>query len=167
MKMKRTNITDAAPLVLFAFFTVLAASVMLMGAGLYRSQTDSNRSAWEKRTASQYLSMRIRQSDTIGAFFVGDFDAKEPCGSGDTFFTLEMHDGVLYSTRIYVWDGNLCELFAPHETDFKREDGEVLTALSELKFIHEGDRLEARLGFADGTDQELIFTLRSSGEDLP
>ncbi|MBE6560127.1 MAG: DUF4860 domain-containing protein [Ruminococcaceae bacterium] len=167
MKTKRTNITAAAPLVLLAFFAVLAATVLLTGATLYRSRTESGQIAWEKRTASRYLSMRIRQSDTAGAFFVGDFDTKAPGGSGDTFFALEMHDGVLYSTRIYVWEGKLCELFAPHDADFDRGDGEVLTALSDLHFTLAGDRLGARLRFADGTEQELFFTMRSSGEALP
>ena len=167
MKTKRTDITAAAPLVLFALFAVLAASVLLTGASLYRSRTEADRIAWDRRTASQYLSMRIRQSDTAGAFFVGDFDTKTPGGSGDTFFALEMHDGVLYSTRIYVWEGNLCELFAPHSADFERGCGEVLTALPDLHFTLAGECLGAQLRFADGTEEELFLTMRSSGEALP
>lgn len=167
MMTKRTNITAAAPLVLFAVFAVLAATVLLTGATLYRTQTESERIGWEKRTVSQYLSMRIRQSDAAGVSFVGDFESKKAGESGDTFFALEMHDGVLYSTRIYVWDGNLCELFAPHGADFDREDGEVLTALSDLHLTLEGDCLRAQLCFADGTKQELFLTLRSLREALP
>lgn len=164
---KRTNITAAAPLVLFALFAVLAASVLLTGAALYRSRTEESRLAREKRIASMYLTVRVRESDAAGAFYIGDFDAKAPAAEGDTFFTAEMHDGVLYSTRIYVWEGNLCELFAPHEADFDREDGEVLTPLADLHFTETDGGLRAQLRFADGTERQLFLTTRTAGEALP
>ena len=126
MKTKHTSISSVAPILLFAFFAVLASTVLLTGAGIYRSRIESDRAAWEKRTASQYLSMRIRQSEEANTFFVGDFEERIPSESGNTFFSLEFYEGILYSTRIYVWNGNLCELFAPHEADFDKSSGRSL-----------------------------------------
>ncbi len=164
---KHLDISIAAPLVLFAVFVILASAVLLAGAGLYKGNVEADRTAWEERTAADYIAMRVRQSDAAGRCFVGDFDEKAPRGSGDTFFYLEEYEGVLYSTRIYAHGGWLYELFAPHEAEFSREDGQRLTPLDTLSFTLESGRLTAVFTHTGGHEDMRILTLRSFSEVLP
>jgi hypothetical protein len=86
MKTKRFDISFIAPLFLFAFFSICVMSVLIMGADLYRKQTQRDLVGYNHRTVSQYISTRIHQSDKHDSFFVSDFNTQTPQSKGNAFF---------------------------------------------------------------------------------
>ena len=165
MKLKKTNISVVAPLLLLAFFAVSVVLVLLTGATLYRNQVEKNSIAYDRRTVSQYISMRVRQSDLKDAYFIGDFYGTEEQATGNTFFALEEHKGILYSTRIYCHDGYLYELFSIHGAEFQPQDGEALFAIQDLQYTRDGNSLLVDITYADNTNQTLVLLLRSGREE--
>jgi hypothetical protein len=164
MKKKKFDLSTIAPLLLLALFAVSIATVLLMGAKLYRAQVENDRASYGERTAAQYISMRFKQSDKYGTIYVGDFDTQSPSESGNTFFVLEEHKGILYSTRIYAYDGHLYELFGIHDASYDRADGEPLFALADLKFSLKDGVLVADIVYADDSECSLVFSQRSGTE---
>lgn len=164
MKKKKIDLSTIAPLLLLAFFAVSIAMVLLMGARMYKAQVEDSRASYEKRTAAQYISMRFKQSDENSSFFVGDFETRTPAEKGNTFFVLEEHKGVLYSTRIYAYNGHLYELFAAHDMSYDPQDGEPLFEIRDLYFSLQNGVLTADIHYADGSENTLVFCQRSGTE---
>ncbi len=164
MKKKKIDLSTIAPLLLLAFFAFSIAMVLFMGAGLYKAQVEDGRASYVQRTAAQYISMRFKQSDKNSSFYVGDFETRTPAENGNTFFVLEEHKGVLYSTRIYAYNGYLCELFAAHDVSYDPQDGEPLFAIRDLRFSLQNGVLTADIDYADGSENTLVFSQRSGTE---
>ena len=82
-----------APLLLFAVFASCVALILLFGADIYRNLSQRDQDNYQRRTAVQYVTTRIRQSDAEGMVFIGDFYEATPNTSGDTLFLCEELDG--------------------------------------------------------------------------
>lgn len=151
-------------LVLFGVFAACVLMVLLTGADAYRRLTERDRAAFDDRTAAQYLATRVRQADTAGGVYTGDFDG-EAGEEGDTLFLTEEIDGEVYLTRIYCCGGYVRELFSARDTELSPEDGEKVLEAASLSFARAGeDVLEARITNADGTQTRVVLTLRSGRE---
>ena len=64
-------------LLLFGVFAVCILSVLLTGADAYRRLSQRDQSGYEHRTASQYLTTRVRQADRLGGVRVDTFDGQD------------------------------------------------------------------------------------------
>ncbi len=163
---KKTDISTLAPLLLFTVFSFCVVAVIMMGVQIYRTHTSRDRSSFDHRTAEQYITTRIRQSDTQGACFIGDFNSTEGDASGDTFFFCETFGEDTYYTRIYCHNGYLYELFTPASCDFSKEDGEKILEMKSLTFHESNGGISANLVFSDGTERTLYINLRC-GTEVP
>lgn len=161
VKIKKADASSVAPLFLFALFAISAVFVLLCGAKIYKSMLTRDEISHERRTVSQYIATRLRQSDKNGAFYIGNFDSLEPAENGDTLFYVEQFDGEEYLTRIYYCDGYLCELFSTADGGFSKGDGEKVIPVSSLSFKNENGLIVAEIGFADGSRGTLDIAPRS------
>ncbi|MBQ3065833.1 MAG: DUF4860 domain-containing protein [Clostridia bacterium] len=161
---KKTGISTLAPLLLFTVFSFCVVAVIMMGAQIYRTHTSRDRNSFDHRTAEQYITTRIRQSDTQGACFIGDFNSTEGDTEGDTFFFCETFGDDTYYTRIYCYNGYLYELFTPASGDFSREDGEKILEMKSLAFRRIDEGISVDLIFSDGTASKLYVGLRCETE---
>lgn len=153
-----------APLLLFALFACCVVLVLLFGADIYRGLAQRDRENYQQRTAVQYLTTRVRQSDCADMVFIGDFDKAVPDASGDTVFIREVLGDRTYYTRIYCHDGYLCELFGEATQAFTRKDGERILEAGQLRILREGSMLRFEMVFADA--QAVTFTVtRRTGKD--
>lgn len=158
-QMKRSGPWSAlAVLVLFGVFAGCVLGVLLTGADAYQRLTDRGQTSFDERTAAQYLTTRVRQADTAGSVFVGEFADQDGI---DTLFLEEQIDGERYSTRVYCWDGYLCELFGAADGAFSPEDGEKVLKLRDLALSLSDGVLQAELTGPDGQTQRLLLHLRS------
>lgn len=158
-QMKRSGPWSAlAVLMLFGVFAGCVLGVLLTGADAYQRLTDRGQETFDERTAAQYLTTRVRQADAAGGVFVDPFSQ-----SSDevTLFLEENIDGERYLTRVYCWEGYLCELFGGAEEDFAPEDGEKVLALQDLSLSLADGMLEAELTASDGQVQRVLIHLRS------
>ena len=164
MKTKRFDISFIAPLFLFAFFSICVMSVLIMGADLYRKQTQRDLVGYNHRTVSQYISTRIHQSDKHNSFFVSDFNTQTPQSKGNAFFFTEIINGSEYYTCIYSHDGYLYELFAAKEDSLDITAGERILEVQSVEFIDNGKNITVNVTHLDDSVQTIVINLRCSGE---
>ncbi len=163
-KIKKADASSLAPLFLFALFAISSVFVLLCGARIYKSMVARDGESYERRTVSQYVATRLRQSDRDGAYYIGDFGSLAPAAEGDTLFYLEEIDGEEYLTRIYCHEGYLCELFSTADGGFTKGDGEKVIPVSSLSFRNENGLIVADIVFSDGSKGSLDVAPRSGRE---
>lgn len=160
MEKKDSNITGLLALVVFTLFALCILGVLLTGAKGYRALVRRGGEVYAYRTAAQYLSARVHQSDREAGIQVEDF------GGQSTLVLRQEIDGETYLTRIYCYEGFLRELFAAETGSFSPEDGEKLLELESLLFEKKENLLSARVLTADGKGIALCWNLRA-GEVQP
>ena len=145
-------------LLIFGAFALCALLVLLTGADIYKKITEREEKSFDARTAPQYISTRFRQGDNTGAIAVNDF------GGVDALEITQQINGKDYITRVYCFDGYLCELFANSDGDFSPEDGEQLLPLKALEMEMEESCFTADITYLDGKTSRLILHQRSFEE---
>lgn len=154
MEKKESKITGLLALVVFAVFALCVLGVLLTGAKTYQGVVDRGEQAYALRTAAQYLSTRVRQSDSADSIALEDF-------GGTTALVLRQKiDGETYATRIYCHGGYLRELFTAETGSFSPEDGETLLEMEDLQFSWEENGLSARFVIPEEAPADLFFYLR-------
>ena len=158
---KKRKIDALAVFLLFGLFAVCILSVLLTGADAYRRLAQRDQLSYDRRTAGQYLSTRVRQADRLGQVSVIDF------GGTDALVFTEEIEGEDYETLVYCYDGYLRELFALADGNFLPEDGEEVLQAQSLSLSLDGQLLTAELVGPAGEAQELTLFLRSGEEVGP
>ena len=148
--------------VLFAVFAACILSVLLTGADSYQKLTKRDQSSYDRRTAAQYITTKIRQNDTCDMVFVGDFDTALPDIQGNTLHLTEVTEGAEYCTRLYCHDGYIRELFSIPGNGFSPEDGEKVLPAQSLSFSMEDGFLRVELAHPDGVTEQFVLALRST-----
>ena len=154
----KTKMISLMALLIFGAFALCVLLVLLTGADIYKKITEREEKSFDARTVPQYISTRFRQGDNIGAIAVNDF------GGVDALEIIQQINGKDYITRVYCFEGYLCELFANAEGDFSPEDGGQLLPLKALKMEMKAGRFTADITYSDGETNQLILYHRSFGE---
>ena len=154
----KAKMTSLMALLIFGAFALCVLLVLLTGADIYKKITEREEKSFDARTVPQYISTRFRQGDSLGALAVNDF------GGVDALEITQQINGKYYITRVYCFDGYLCELFTNADGDFSPEDGEHLLPLKALKMEMEESRFIADITGSDGETSRLILYQRSFGE---
>ena len=160
----KNNITVLLPLLLFVIFTTCILFVLLAGAHVYGKFTKRDQDNFEHRTAVQYITTRLRQSDLSNAVFVGNFEDGEPGTSGDTLYLREELNGRTFYTRIYCYDGCLRELFSETGLSFLPGAGQEILEISDIYFTIEDAILQIDLTYNNHSTETLKLYLRSGKE---
>lgn len=158
---KQWKMTGFMALVLFLLFSVCILGVLLTGGDVYRKITEKDRTAYDCRTAVQYLTTKVRQSDTADNLAVVEFEG---------FPALQLREQVgerTYVTQIYCMDGYLWELYAQEDSGLAPSDGERVLPAENLDLQWKPPVLTFTLTFADGTQRQATLTLRSEQEMIP
>jgi len=142
-------------LLLFGAFAICILSVLLTGADVYRKLSARDELSYNRRTAAQYLTMRVRQADQLGDVSIRPFEGE------DALVITEVIEEDVYETLVYCYDGYLRELFAAADGGFMPEDGEKVLVAQDLSIQQTGQLLEMKLTAPSGEVQELSLYLRS------
>ena len=150
------RITGLGSLVLFAVFALCVLSVLLTGAKVYQSLTQSQEQSHAAHTAAQYIATRIRQGDQLAGVAVEDFQGRDALVFSDKV------GGAVYETKIYCHEGWLWELFAQEGANLAPEDGQKLCQAQALEADPPAaGQVTVRLQTPDGQWQTLSFYLHS------
>lgn len=175
----KTQISSLAPLLLFVVFTACVLSVLLTGADIYQKVSNRDRTAFQHRTVAQYITTRIRQSDTADMLYVGNFNddlsVQSPFAeqtavseiSGDTLFLREELGGRTFYTRIYCCEGYLRELFAQAGLEFAPAMGVQVLELENLRFTMGDNLIYVEITYTDSSAETLILHRHSGKEATP
>ena len=151
-RMKKNNLSGLLALLVFAVFAVSVLMILLNGADIVQKVSARDRESFGRRTAAQYITTRIRQADTADGIDVRD---------GEVLVLSEEIDGYVYDTLVYCCDGYLREMFCERGMEQDPEFGEKILPLEEMRLSLSGNMLSADIAFADGSEEQLTFALRS------
>ncbi|MCI8916034.1 MAG: DUF4860 domain-containing protein [Oscillospiraceae bacterium] len=156
MKKQTDHLEGLLALLLFGVFAVCLLIVLLTGANSYQSLTQRDRAAADRRTCTQYLATRVRQSDAQGGVGSGRF------GDGEALAITEQIGDQEYVTWVYAHEGWLMELFCAADADLSPSDGERIMALHGLSVREEDGLLTLAVTLEEGDEPiELRLSLRS------
>ena len=158
MEQNKTKMGGLMALLLFGLFAICILSVLLTGADVYQKLTVRDRKTYEKRTAAQYLTTKVRQTDVDGLIEAGTLDGL------DALVLSEIIDETLYCTWIYCSDGYIRELFAAADSGLAAEAGEKVLEAESLRVRPVGETVEAEITAADGSVQQILLYPRSGKE---
>lgn len=124
-------------LALFGVFAVSALMLVTIGADVYKNTVDDMGTNYETRTATAYITEKIRQNDSI---LGGDTSASNHILVDDiegipALKMLQNIDGTDYSTYLYLYDGYLKELLINTDYDLGEKApsaGENIMPLSDF-----------------------------------
>ncbi len=159
--MKRLKIhffATASVLFLLVAFIGSAMAVLVLGTQAEISQRAFSEQAFSDRTLMSFLSEKLRQGDSGGNIYIGDFDGI------NALFIESTLEGKLYTDIIYCYDGALCELFCEKGAVFSQKDGTKLIESERVVF----SETKSGLIFIEATDTEgktsfLHLFLKSGG----
>ncbi len=117
--MNKHTFLKFCPLILFALLAIFLLQTLWTGAQIYQSMYHRESESRIFRTASQYLSTRLAQTDGDD-ISIGEFHAIP---------TLFLADGTEFVTLIYCYDGYLRELYSVVGADVVPDAGEKLLPL--------------------------------------
>lgn len=155
--MKKRSMSGVLVLLVFAVFTVSVLLVLLSGADTVKKLTARDRNTYHHRTAVQYLTTKVRQSDCADAVSVSETDGSS------TLVLTEKIDGITYETRIYYYDGYLRELFCAKGAGLGATFGEEILPMANFQVSLDDGMLSAVLRLPDGTTDHVQLQLRSGG----
>ena len=116
--MKRGHSLDVImTMVLFGVFAVSILMVLMMGAQSYQGVVTSMKESYEEGTCLQYMATKITHYSGSDAVAVGEF------GDGSALLLNETIDGCQYTTYIYLYQGQVMELFCEQGVDLEPEAG--------------------------------------------
>lgn len=152
---KNSNLSGLATLLMFGVFAVCILSVLLTGAGAYKRLTARDQESFSARTCSQYVTTKVRQASSPEEVYVESF------GGCDCLVLGEVINGASYETRVYCYDGWICELFTGQGGDFLPEDGERVVQAQEMAVSMEGSLLS--FSITDDAGYKSDFDLKVRG----
>ena len=145
------HIDAVAALLLFGIFAVCVLAVLLTGADAYRRLTQRDQAAYERRTCTQYIATRVRQSDREGSIRVEDFEGSD---------ALVLDGDEEYATWLYCRDGWLMELYCLAGERLEPEAGQRLLEAEGMELSLEDGVLTVHIVTGQGAEEELLLSLR-------
>lgn len=101
---------------LFAVFALLAMMLVMIGANAYRATAARMENNFTTRTSLAYISEKMHQYDRLDGIRMAEVEGRPAVAMQEAI------NGTPYTTYIYFYDGNVCELFI--ETDSTPECGQ-------------------------------------------
>ena len=105
LSQKRHAIDFLFPVTVFFVFTISALTVILLAARIYQSTADDSQRNYTSGTALSYITEKLHQNDLEDSIFLDELD-----GTQAVVLRQETEDA-FYLTYLYVWDGQLRELY--------------------------------------------------------
>lgn len=155
---KGRALTGALAFLLLAIFAVGATQLTLLGARAYRATVARRQAHNRERIIPAVIRGAVRAESAADAVSVEELN-------GVSCLTVRSEEGgQTYLRRVYVWNGNLCELFTSQGRAFAPDGGETLCPAQAMQAEIAGNLLTARVTGADGEQTEVCVSLCGEGE---
>ena len=143
-------------LLLGMLFALCTLFLVLFGADVYTSVLSDASKNDVSRTATLYITNKVRQSDEQNGVSIGSVE-------GDPALLLKNSvEGESVFTYLYLNDGALCEVTAAQGTEVKRSSGQPVLALQAMHlFIEQNGLLHVELLDISGHSSDFVLSLRT------
>lgn len=143
---------------LIALFALMSLVLMLIGTRAYQRVADASLSSANGQMITSYLLGKIRAYDQQGHIMLRDMDGTPVLCLGDG---LQADD---YETRIYFYDGSICEQYAVKDEPLDPELAQPLIQAKSLDMVMETDSLICvTVTQSSGEQSTLHMAIRSQG----
>lgn len=160
--LNKHGVSSVAVLLVMSIFAVCVLMVLLTGAGSYKRLAQRDLRVYEWRTDIQYITQKIRQSDSASAVWVAPFDDKTNI---NTLFLAETIKDRVYITRIYYYNGYIYELYSDEQAEMKPLDGNQIMQIKDVSFSCENGKINIKMTLDDNTQLTQTLALRSRKGD--
>lgn len=143
-KQKRHVMDLLFTLGLFAVFAILSLLIVMVGAGVYQSTTARMEENYTTRTTLSYITEKLHQHDRSGGIRMTSVEGVPAISMEESI------DGVSYTTYIYYYDGNVCELFTATRNEPTCRRGTPVLEAAGLEIEEIGEQCY-RLTVTDGS----------------
>lgn len=157
--MKRSGSGMIAALILACLFATTMLLTLVMGARVYRSVQQRVEDSAAQRVGLSYITAKIHANDHANGVSV------QPFGGVDAVVLGQEYDGESYVTALYVYDGQLMELFCSNLEDFSPAEGTPIIDAQQMTAQAADGGLELWYTDASGRTQNAYINLRSEGDD--
>ena len=157
-RIRKSDMSGILVLLVFAVFMVSVLFVLLTGADVVQTLTQRDQDSFDRRTAAQYVTTRVRQADSSGMVAVREF------GDGAALVLSEEIQGAVFETTVYCYDGYLRELFVEEGLTMDPEFGEKILPMKSFHVLDCGTHLQVELIFPDEETVSVVLQLRSERE---
>ncbi|MCR4842705.1 MAG: DUF4860 domain-containing protein [Eubacterium sp.] len=145
-------------LTLFFLFALSMGALVALSASAYRSSVETSTNNFNDRTLCLYITEKVREYDSTGAFSIRDF------GSGQALVMSETVGDEEYSTYIYLWQGAVRELTIKSSDELSPRAGQEILKASSFEVASVGDDLlEFSVAGEEGSVQRFYVNLHSHG----
>nr|MDD6336721.1 DUF4860 domain-containing protein [bacterium] len=115
-------------LLLFCAFSLSVLLVLISGSRVYQKTDSAVTQRFEERTCLSYLNARVRHADTAGSIGVGALE-----GVPALLIRERGMDDTVYITYLYVYEGQLMELYCQEGLSFLPQDGQAIMPAAKLE----------------------------------
>lgn len=122
-------------LTLFCVFAMSVLMSLILGTRTYSAINERADETYYRRTAISYIVEKVRHNDNTDTVFISSF-----CDAPALEFRMDI-EGESYSTYLYYYEGNICELFCETGLDLPADAGSEIIAASALSFEAVGENL--------------------------
>ena len=157
-RIRKSDMSGILVLLVFAVFMVSVLFVLLTGADVVQTLTQRDQDSFDRRTAAQYVTTRVRQADSSGMVAVREF------GDGNALVLSEEIQGAVFETTVYCYDGYLRELFVEEGLWMDPEFGEKILPMQSFHVEDCGTHLQAELTLPNEESVSVVLQLRSERE---
>lgn len=153
--MRRGGGSMIAALILTCLFAMTMLLTLVMGAKVYRGVQQRVDDSAARRVGVSYITAKIHANDHADGVSVQKF------GGADAVILAQDYDGERYQTALYVYDGQLMELFCGNLDDFSPAEGTPIVEAQQMTAQMSDDGLEIVYTDAGGRTQTAYINLRS------
>ena len=159
--MKRTGGSGMiAALILACLFAVTMLLTLVMGARVYRSVQARVEDSAQGRVGLSYITAKVHGNDRAGAISVRDF------GGVDAVVLEQDYDGARYVTALYVYDGQMMELFCSDLGAFTPAEGTPIAPAQGLQAEQSDGMLTLTYVDAGGAARSAYIQMRSEVDSV-
>ena len=147
-------------MLLYFLFAITAFILILVGIKEYKHTTEVMNDNYEVRTATSYLTEKIRQHDTGYGISTLTIDEENEI---EAIALTEVIDSGTYTTYIYYYDGYLRELFVSSDAVYTAESGQPIVEIGNLSINDSTtNSVSLTLTSTKGTKTTMFLSTKSS-----
>ena len=128
---------------LSVFFFIFAIGIAIISGGVYNGVVRTSDANFTNRTAISYLINQVRRCDTEDGIRVDTF------GQSDAIFLTQAEGDSLYTTCLYLYDGQITELYYEEGFPLLPEDGVAILPANGLEISLDNDGKSIRFAVLD------------------
>lgn len=140
---------------LLAVFAVMSLALVLLGIRTYSSASEKSRTHNTERILTSYARTLLRSADREDAVYTEELNGLNVL----TVRTVEEEE--TYYTRLYAFEGILCEQYTAAETEFEPDNGEQLCACETFTPAIEEGLVTLRFTEPAGTEKTVFVALKA------